>query len=205
MSYISSAVNVITDISVATIPIFLLRHIQMRPQLKLYIQLIFGLGLMAGVASIVRLGFTDAYMDTTDFLRKVVLCTVLECGLGIIAGSLPILRTFFARLAKDYSTDAEKGHHSGGDDTKLVTFSHYNLQKQSGCESNTYVTITEGGNENDSDSNESADNNAKSSAAANQQAITVTTDLHQTSNRVDELKPEETRTTTEVRVRATST
>ncbi|KZL82622.1 hypothetical protein CI238_04176 [Colletotrichum incanum] len=208
MSYISSAVNVTTDISVATIPIFLLRHIQMRPQLKLYIQLIFGLGLVAGVASIVRLGFTDAYMDTTDFLHdtgKVVLCTVFECGLGIIAGSLPILRTFFARLAKDYSTDAEKGHHSGGDETNLVTFSHYNVKKEFGSESDTYVTIAEEGNESDGDSTEIVNHDAKSSAAINQQAITVTTDLHQTSDRVNELKSEEMRTTTEVRVKVKAT
>lgn len=46
LSYAASASNVITDLTVATIPFFLLRHVQMRPRLKLYIRLILGLGIL---------------------------------------------------------------------------------------------------------------------------------------------------------------
>ncbi|KAK2034863.1 hypothetical protein LX32DRAFT_608051 [Colletotrichum zoysiae] len=190
MSYISSAVNVITDISVATIPIVLLRHVQMRSQLKFYIRILFGLGLLAGVASTIRLGFTNAYMETTDFLHdtgKVVLCTVLECSLGIIVGSLPILRTYFARLAKNYSSDAETGYNS-----KLkylnATYSQSNPRKPSVWETNTYVNVTGGGNESDSIGSDFRNAEAKKSVTITRQVIIVTTDLHQSSDGLDELK-----------------
>ncbi|KAK1995322.1 hypothetical protein LX36DRAFT_725607 [Colletotrichum falcatum] len=190
MSYISSAVNVITDISVATIPIFLLRHVQMRSQLKFYIRILFGLGLVAGVASIIRLGFTDAYMQTTDFLHdtgKIVLCTVFECSLGIIAGSLPILRAFFARLAKDYATDTEMRYNSNFKEI-YVTHSQSHARKASRYGIDTYVNITSGGNESDSNSSGLVDAGAKKSMSIPRQAIMVTTDLHQTSGGLDELK-----------------
>ena len=46
LSYAASASNVITDLSVAAIPFFLLRHVQMRSKLKLYVKLILGLGFL---------------------------------------------------------------------------------------------------------------------------------------------------------------
>lgn len=46
LSYIASASNVVTDLTVAVIPIFLLRQIQMRSRLKLYVRLILGLGIL---------------------------------------------------------------------------------------------------------------------------------------------------------------
>ncbi|KAK1978703.1 hypothetical protein LZ30DRAFT_728245 [Colletotrichum cereale] len=190
MSYISSAVNVITDISVAIIPIFLLRHVQMRPQLKFYIRMLFGLGLLAGVASTVRLGFTNAYMEKTDFLHdtgKVVLCTVLECSLGIIAGSLPILRTFFARLAKDYGTDAELNYNSGVN-KYTATFSQSNGRYPSALARDPYGNFTEGGNESDSNGSENVDADAKNSQNITHPVIVVTTDLRQTSDRLGEPK-----------------
>ncbi|KAK2053393.1 hypothetical protein LY76DRAFT_597858 [Colletotrichum caudatum] len=195
MSYISSAVNVITDISVATIPIVLLRNVQMRSQLKFYIRILFGLGLLAGVASIIRLGFTNAYMETTDFLHetgKVVLCTILECSLGIIVGSLPILRTYFARLAKNYSSDAESGYNS-----KLkylnATYSRSSPRKQSVCKPTTYVNVTGGGSGSDSNDSEFTNAETKRSVTITHQVIIVTTDLDQFSDGLDELETGERR------------
>lgn len=46
LSYGASVANVITDFSVAAIPFFLLRHVQMRSRLKFYVRLILGLGLL---------------------------------------------------------------------------------------------------------------------------------------------------------------
>ncbi|KAK1573748.1 uncharacterized protein LY79DRAFT_567814 [Colletotrichum navitas] len=187
MSYISSAVNVLTDISVATIPIFLLRHVQMRSQLKFYIRMLFGLGLLAGVASTIRLGFTSAYMETTDFLYntgKVVLCTILECSIGIIAGSLPILRTFFARLARDYSSGTGTGHNSKFK-TIHLTYGQSNTRRTTQCELDTYVHISGGENENDNNGSENRD--AKKRVTLTRKVIVVTTDVRQTSDGLDEL------------------
>lgn len=43
----------------------------------------------------VRTAYTDAYSSEDNYLYntgKIVLWTVIECGLGIIAGSLPMLK-----------------------------------------------------------------------------------------------------------------
>ncbi|KAL8393516.1 hypothetical protein RB595_003314 [Gaeumannomyces hyphopodioides] len=112
LSVAASVVNVMTDFTVALIPFFLLRNVQMRPRIKFYIRAILAMGLLAGVASIVRVPFTNAYTNPTDLLYNtgnIVLWTIIECGLGIIAGSLPTLRAFFKKLAKDYSSGGGGG------------------------------------------------------------------------------------------------
>jgi hypothetical protein len=43
-TYAGSVVNVLLDLSVAIIPIFLLRDIQMRPKMKMLVQMVLGLG-----------------------------------------------------------------------------------------------------------------------------------------------------------------
>ncbi|KLU88075.1 hypothetical protein MAPG_07062, partial [Magnaporthiopsis poae ATCC 64411] len=119
LSVAASVVNVLTDFAVATIPFFLLRDVQMRPRIKFYIRAILAMGLLAGVASIVRVPFTMAYATPTDLLYgtgNVVLWTIIECGIGIIAGSLPTLRAFFKKLAKNYGSgtgDKRSGGASG--------------------------------------------------------------------------------------------
>jgi hypothetical protein len=49
------------------------------------------------VASLIRTIYADAYSSDDDYLfntGKIVLWTVVECGVGIIAGSLPMLGLF---------------------------------------------------------------------------------------------------------------
>lgn len=49
----------------------------------------------ASIASVVRTAYTDAYSSEDNYLYKtgkIVLWTVIECGVGIIAGSLPMVK-----------------------------------------------------------------------------------------------------------------
>lgn len=49
----------------------------------------------ASVASVIRTVYTDAYSSEDNYLYntgKIVLWTVVECGLGIIAGCLPMIK-----------------------------------------------------------------------------------------------------------------
>ncbi|KAK1526675.1 hypothetical protein CPAR01_13203, partial [Colletotrichum paranaense] len=161
LSYGASVANVITDFSVAAIPFFLLRHVQMRSRLKFYVRLILGLGLLAGIASIIRVPFTNAYMKASDVLYhagNIVLWTIVECGLGIIAGSLPMLRAFFKRLAKDTSTQ-EPYNRSG--DTNLVTFGQGKGRQGPIYETDLGVTVIGGAGDNDSN-NSNHDDDAES-------------------------------------------
>ncbi|KAL7940704.1 hypothetical protein V8C42DRAFT_349298 [Trichoderma barbatum] len=119
LSYAASVSNVITDTTVAAVPYFILRDTMMRPRLKLYVNFILGLGLTAGIASIIRVPYSNAYDkadDTVYHVGDIVLWTVVETGVGVIAGSLPSLRAFFKHLAKDVSTNEDQN--SAG--TKLV-------------------------------------------------------------------------------------
>ncbi|KAM0445247.1 hypothetical protein ACHAPV_006818 [Trichoderma viride] len=102
VSYFVSAANIFTDISTSLVPAFLLRHVQIPPRLKLVTIGILSLGVLASVATTIRITYTWAY--TTPHNRyfqigKIVLLTVLECDLGIIAGSMPMLRTLLRVVA----------------------------------------------------------------------------------------------------------
>jgi hypothetical protein len=121
LTYAASVSNVITDFAVAVIPICLVRKLQMRRKLKLYAQLIMALGMLASIASIVRIPYSNAYMKPENFVHSVgniILWTVIECGVGVFAGSLPSLRAFFKSLVKDRSTDDRSASHNT---TDLVT------------------------------------------------------------------------------------
>ncbi|KAM0541757.1 hypothetical protein ACHAPJ_013114 [Fusarium lateritium] len=121
LTYAASVSNVITDFAVAIIPMCLVRKLQMRAKLKLYAQLIMGLGILASIASIVRVPYSSAYLKPEHFIYQVaniILWTVVECGVGIVAGSLPSLRAFFKSLAKDKSTNDYSASHA----SDLLTF-----------------------------------------------------------------------------------
>ncbi|KAK3990576.1 hypothetical protein QBC44DRAFT_62195 [Cladorrhinum sp. PSN332] len=146
LSYAASVSNVITDFTVAVTPFFLLRHVQLRSRLKLYVKLILGLGMLAGVASIIRVPFTNAYMkpDNINYhTGNIVLWTVVECGLGIIAGSLPTLRAFFKHLAKDQSTQ-DYMNNNNSDGTGLVTIGQIKGRHGPHYEADLCVTVAGG-------------------------------------------------------------
>ncbi|KAJ4328067.1 hypothetical protein N0V84_001435 [Fusarium piperis] len=119
LTYVVSAVNIATDWSVAIIPIFILWNIQMRRTLKRMIGLVLSLGVLASIATIIRMPYSSAYSNPKNLLYNVgniILWTVVECGLGIIAGSMPMLRKLVKGLSKDESTGR-----SGTNDLNLVT------------------------------------------------------------------------------------
>lgn len=87
--------DVLSDLAMAIISALLLWSPEMKLRSKITTGLVLGLGAVASVASIVRTVYTDAYSSEDNYLYntgKIVLWTVIECGLGLIAGSLPMLR-----------------------------------------------------------------------------------------------------------------
>ncbi|OHE98236.1 hypothetical protein CORC01_06433 [Colletotrichum orchidophilum] len=68
--------------------------------------------LTASTATIIRMPYSSAYSNPVNLLLtieceenvgNIILWTVVECGMGIIAGSLPMLRQLFKGLAKELS------------------------------------------------------------------------------------------------------
>ncbi|KAK9419724.1 hypothetical protein SUNI508_07210 [Seiridium unicorne] len=95
VSFFFSAVSIVTDWSLAILPGILLWRIQMKGRVKLSVAVMLGLAAFASCATIVRLGFLTLYNDPTEFMFStgaIGLWSVIEEGIGIIAGSMPALR-----------------------------------------------------------------------------------------------------------------
>ncbi|KAF6513810.1 hypothetical protein HZS61_007135 [Fusarium oxysporum f. sp. conglutinans] len=99
--------------------VIILWNVQMHRTLKIMANVVMGIGALASVATIIRLPYSPAYSQPSDQLYgigNIILWTVVECSLGIIAGSMPMLRKLFKALRKDDSSYAR-----GTDDINLVT------------------------------------------------------------------------------------
>lgn len=66
VSYFVSAANIFTDISTTLVPIFLLRHLQMPKKMKLLTMGILSLGVVASVATTIRITYTWAYTAPSE-------------------------------------------------------------------------------------------------------------------------------------------
>ncbi|KAI0143807.1 hypothetical protein GGR57DRAFT_483026 [Xylariaceae sp. FL1272] len=121
VSYFVSATNIFTDLATALTPIFLLRHVRLDPRVKYVTMFILSLGVFASIATTIRITYTWAYVAPHNRfyeIGKIVLLTVLECDLGIIAGSLPMLRRLFPSLSPKSSLSKTPGL---SNDVNLVT------------------------------------------------------------------------------------
>ncbi|KUI52528.1 hypothetical protein VP1G_10455 [Cytospora mali] len=97
LAKIAYVFDVLSDLAMAILSTLLLWAPEMRLRSKVLTALALGLGVLASIASILRTVYTDAYSSDRNYLYntgKIVLWTVVECGIGIIAGSLPILGLF---------------------------------------------------------------------------------------------------------------
>ncbi|EEU35870.1 uncharacterized protein NECHADRAFT_34927 [Fusarium vanettenii 77-13-4] len=112
LSYLVSAAAVATDWICAILPGFMLYKAQMKMATKVSISISLGLGVLASIATIVRLPYIKFYADPKDYpynVGNIALWSVFESGTGIIAGSLPSLR----RLLKNWvNFDSSHGHSS---------------------------------------------------------------------------------------------
>ncbi|KAK7964155.1 hypothetical protein PG988_011129 [Apiospora saccharicola] len=95
VSFFFSGVSIVTDLVLAILPGILLWNLRMKKTVKLSVMVILGLAAFASCATVVRLRYLTLYNDQTDFMYStgaIGLWSVLEEGIGIIAGSLPALR-----------------------------------------------------------------------------------------------------------------
>ncbi|KAF5020649.1 hypothetical protein F66182_7326 [Fusarium sp. NRRL 66182] len=112
LSYLVSAAAVATDFVCSILPGFMLYKAQMKLATKVSISVILGMGILASIATIVRLPYIKFYADPIDFqyhVGHITLWSIFESGIGIIAGSLPSLR----RLVKSWvNFDSSHGRSS---------------------------------------------------------------------------------------------
>ncbi|KAJ5649764.1 uncharacterized protein N7484_003487 [Penicillium longicatenatum] len=97
IAYLYSALTIVVDFSLGLLPIVLVWNLQMNRRTKFAVGGILSLGAIASVAVVIRLPFLHYYTDR-DFLYstyQIAIWSILETGLGIIAGSLVTLRPLF--------------------------------------------------------------------------------------------------------------
>ncbi|KFY36228.1 hypothetical protein V494_05202 [Pseudogymnoascus sp. VKM F-4513 (FW-928)] len=95
VSFFFSAIEIVTDFSLAILPAVLLWNIQMKAKVKFSVAVILGLGAFASCATIVRLSYLTLYDNPAEFMfgtGKIGLWSIIEEGIGITAGSLHALR-----------------------------------------------------------------------------------------------------------------
>ncbi|KAK8044028.1 hypothetical protein PG993_004052 [Apiospora rasikravindrae] len=95
ISYFISASSIVTDWACALLPCFIVWNLNMKRKLKFSVAGILALGAFASLSTIIRLPYLGAYTAPVDHYYKVaniVIWSEVECGVGIIAGSLPSLR-----------------------------------------------------------------------------------------------------------------
>ncbi|KAL4889542.1 hypothetical protein BDV59DRAFT_117000 [Aspergillus ambiguus] len=100
MLYLFSAVSASFDFTVALLPIFVVRKLQMSRQTKVAAVCLLGMACIASVAVIVRIPFVHT-IKNPDFLYATVQIAIwsnIETGLSIFAGSLATLRPLFSRF-----------------------------------------------------------------------------------------------------------
>ncbi|ESZ95338.1 hypothetical protein SBOR_4272 [Sclerotinia borealis F-4128] len=98
LSYCFSAMNIVTDLSTAVLPIFIVWNLKLSPRIKVAISILLGMGMFASIATIIRLKYFPNYAKAIDYLygvAPIVWWSTIETGLGIIAASLSALRPLF--------------------------------------------------------------------------------------------------------------
>ncbi|KAI1080225.1 hypothetical protein F5B20DRAFT_589642 [Whalleya microplaca] len=107
-----SAIAILTDWSCAIIPAFILWNLNMRFDVKVSLVFVLALGVLASISTIVRFPYLHYYEQLFNYLYNVcnvVVWSIVECGIGIIAGSLPSLRP----LVRNLGSGSKKTHPGG--------------------------------------------------------------------------------------------
>ncbi|KAJ5143930.1 uncharacterized protein N7515_002717 [Penicillium bovifimosum] len=106
LSYANTALNIVSDLIFAILPVFMLRHLQVNIRVKASLICILGLGIFACAAACAKLSTVQNYGHTTDSLweyTNLTIWVVTECNTGIVAGTLPTLKPLFKSILGTYA------------------------------------------------------------------------------------------------------
>ncbi|KAJ4394847.1 hypothetical protein N0V93_004067 [Gnomoniopsis smithogilvyi] len=115
LSYPFTAMTILLDWGCAFIPWLIIRDLQLNRRVKRGLSFVLGLGAFASIGAIARLPFLRYYTIKEDQLyhvANIVLWSIFENGVGLIAASLPPLNKLFKYYAT--SRDATPGSYPLG-------------------------------------------------------------------------------------------
>ncbi|KAJ4383756.1 hypothetical protein N0V85_008422 [Neurospora sp. IMI 360204] len=117
LRFVTSSFNILTDIWILLLPISTLREIHRPPREKIALFLIFGVGAVGAVASIVRLHTVYTYTLAKDPFHegiKVNLWSVIEVTIAISCASVSALKPIFSRRQRRLTLGAMPVGGGGG-------------------------------------------------------------------------------------------
>ncbi|KAJ8118251.1 hypothetical protein OPT61_g727 [Boeremia exigua] len=117
VSFFFSAIEILTDWSLAILPAIVLWKVQMKGTVKTSVAVILALASVASCATIVRLRYLALYSDPGEFMfgtGKIGFWSLMEEGIGIIAGSLPALRPLLSLKVRFSSSMQTPGAAASG-------------------------------------------------------------------------------------------
>ncbi|KAI1808721.1 hypothetical protein F4811DRAFT_500483 [Daldinia bambusicola] len=101
LSYANSAVNIVTDLFFALLPIPMLWNVQINSRTKASLICVLGLGIFACAAAIIKAAFITNYGKSGDFLwdsANLTIWIATETNTGIIAACLPCIKPMFKTI-----------------------------------------------------------------------------------------------------------
>jgi hypothetical protein len=120
--YAATAINIVFDYFCSLLPIPLLWTLQMNTNAKLTVGVLLSLGVLASLSACVRLKYTVALTNASDYLFSVadiVIWGYAEVGVGFFVACLATLRPLLRKIVdlragSSGRAEAEQGHSSGG-------------------------------------------------------------------------------------------
>ncbi|KAH7123461.1 integral membrane protein [Dactylonectria estremocensis] len=108
--FVHSIVSALSDWCLGLLPIALLWHVKINRRTKAIIAILLSLGMIAGVALIVRIPYVTYLKPSIDFLYvsiNIAIWTVMEPALGIIAACIATFRPLFKHRGFGWSSENE--------------------------------------------------------------------------------------------------
>ncbi|CAG9946703.1 unnamed protein product [Clonostachys rosea f. rosea IK726] len=112
VSMANAILNIVSDVILLVLPVPMVLKLQVRRLQKFGLLLIFGVGSLTIVTSIVRAAVLPAMMHSTDQsweITNVSICIVIEANLFVMCAALPTLRKFFQHATPKYILDSLYG------------------------------------------------------------------------------------------------
>ncbi|KAF1925215.1 uncharacterized protein M421DRAFT_424012 [Didymella exigua CBS 183.55] len=150
-SFFFSAIEILTDWSLAILPAIMLWKVQMKGTVKSSVAVILALASVASCATIVRLRYLALYSDPGEFMYstgKIGFWSLMEEGIGIVAGSLPALRPLLSlRVGFSSSMNTPAGGISGPPES--LSYNRHDRKRSGVMMMDTFQTFGDGADRED--------------------------------------------------------
>lgn len=118
LAYANSGLAVVQDLIITVLPVFMLWRLNMSRKKKCFIGIMFAVGGLGLIATIIRLktisAFSDGSADPSWSYVPIVYWTTVELAAGIVASCLPAVRILLERFFRVFSVSTSRSRPPSG-------------------------------------------------------------------------------------------